>query len=144
MFSKACEYGIRASVFIAQNSEKDIRVSLKEIANATDSPVAFTAKILQKLAKNDILVSTTGPAGGFQIENHLLHKITLLQIVEAIDGDTVYNGCGLGLKECNAKDPCPVHNHFISIRNDLKKMLQTTKLTELSNGLKNGLSVLKR
>ena len=51
MFSKTCEYGIKATLFIAQMSQKGERVSLKDIASAIDSPSAFTAKILQTLSK---------------------------------------------------------------------------------------------
>ena len=52
MFSKACEYGIRASIYIAQQSLLDRKVSLKEISEAIESPTAYTSKILQKLTRN--------------------------------------------------------------------------------------------
>lgn len=67
-----------------------------------------------------------------------------MNLVKAIDGDNIYNGCGLGLKECNSKHPCPVHDHFVSIRDDLKKMLSSTTLSQLINDLENGYTVLKR
>ena len=57
MFSKACEYGIKAAVFIAVRSQKDERVSLNEIAKEINSPVAFTAKVLQQLTRNQIVDS---------------------------------------------------------------------------------------
>ena len=68
MFSKACEYGIKATIYIAMQSMQNSRVSLKDIAKEIDSPVAFTAKILQQLARNKIVESVKGPTGGFQIE----------------------------------------------------------------------------
>lgn len=144
MFSKACEYGIRATLYIAKQSELGIRVGVKDIAKSTDTPEAFTAKILQQLAKSKILLSTKGPSGGFEIKKDMLAQISLLKVVEAIDGDSVYNGCGLGLKECDASKPCPVHNHFVSIRENLKNMLATTYLSDLTEGLKSGEVVLKR
>ena len=144
MFSKACEYAIRATLYISEHTDSEKRVSLKEIASATDTPEAFTAKILQQLVKHKILLSTKGPSGGFQIERHKLQNTSLREIVEAIDGDDIYNGCGLGLKECDANKPCPVHDHFVSIRNELKQMLESTKLDELTKGLKSGRAVLKR
>lgn len=144
MFSKACEYAIRAALYVAEQSKGGNRVGLKEIARATGSPEAYTAKILQQLVRKGILHSLKGPAGGFEIEAADLKRINLMQIVEAIDGDNVYNGCGLGLKECNAAKPCPVHDHFVSIRNDLKKMLSETNLAELANGLRDKKVFLKR
>lgn len=144
MFSKACEYGIRAATYIASQSRESRRVSLKEIANEIDSPVAFTAKILQKLSRHRIVNSVKGAYGGFEIEHERIPLIKLSQIVYAIDGDNVYVGCGLGLKKCNALKPCPVHDKFVEIRNELKHMLDSTSLFELTEGLEAGITYLKR
>lgn len=144
MFSKTCEYGIKATVYIAFQSLDGKRVSLKDIAKSIDSPIAFTAKILQQLSKNEIIHSTLGATGGFEIGRGRMDKIKLSQIVSAIDGDTIYKGCGLGLKECNARKPCPVHDKFKIIRDELKVMLENTSVYELALGLKDGLTVLKR
>lgn len=146
MFSKACEYGIRAAIYIAKKSllEKNSRVSLKEVAKAIDSPEAYTSKILQKLAKNNIINSDKGPTGGFSMDKSELDKVKLSTIVFTIDGDDIYKGCGLGLKECNAQMPCPVHDQFKTIREDLKIMLETTTIISLTMGVKDGLTFLKR
>lgn len=144
MFSKACEYGIRAATYIASQSMVDRRVSLKEIAKEIDSPVAFTAKILQQLSRNQIVDSVKGAAGGFEMEKTNIDNIKLSQIVFAIDGNDVYVGCGLGLKKCNANKPCPVHDKFVEIRDDLKNMLENTSLYEMTAGLEVGLTYLKR
>ena len=144
MFSKTCEYGIKATLYVAHQSLLNNRTSLKDIAKAIDSPEAFTAKILQILSKNGILKSTTGPTGGFEIEKENREMIKLSDIVFAIDGNELYKGCGLGLKECNSLKPCPLHDKFMSIRDDLKQMLETTSIEELANGLNSGLSFLKR
>jgi Rrf2 family protein len=144
MFSKACEYGIRATIYIASQSLDSRRVSLKEIADEIDSPVAFTAKILQLLSKNGIVDSVKGAHGGFEISKGQIDKIKLSEIVYAIDGEKLYDGCGLGLKECNANKPCPVHDKFVDIRDNLKKMLESTNLFEMTAGLEVGLTWLKR
>ena len=144
MFSKACEYGIKAAIYVAVQSLEDKRVSLKDIAKEIDSPVAFTAKILQQLVRNHVMSSVMGPTGGFQIEKGKIDEIKLSQIVDAIDGDAIYKGCGLGLKECNAAKPCPVHDKFAKVRDELKNMLENTSLYELATGLEVGLTYLKR
>lgn len=144
MFSKACEYGIRASIFIAEQSLLDKKVSLKEVAEAIDSPAAYTSKILQKLSRNNIINSDKGPNGGFSMDKNELEKVKLGSIVFAIDGDSIYNGCGLGLKKCNEKMPCPVHNQFKTIRDELKKMLETTTVKSLAIDYEKGLSFLKQ
>lgn len=144
MFSKACEYGIKATIYIAMQSLQGRRVNLKEISGKIDSPAAFTAKILHELAKNDILISVKGPAGGFQIEKNRIAEIKLADIVYAIDGESIYESCGVGLEKCNADRPCPVHDRFVVVRDGLKRMLQGTSLSELATGLEGGLTYLKR
>ena len=144
MFSKACEYGIRSTIYIAMQSLEGNRVNLKEIAAAIDSPIAFTAKILQQLVKNNIVESVKGAKGGFQIERSRIDSIKLNQIVSAIDGDKIFKGCALGLSECNDALPCPVHFKFKEIRDNLEKMTKETSIYELATGLEVGLTFLKR
>ncbi len=144
MFSKACQYGIKASVYIASQSVLGNRISLKDIAFNINSPEAFTAKILHQLAKSDILDSLKGPTGGFVIPKGRTEVIKLSDIVSAIDGDTIYMGCALGFDSCDARQPCPMHDKFVDIRDNLRLMLENTSLYELANGIDGGLSFLKR
>ena len=143
MFSKACEYAIRATIYTAVQSNGEKRVSLKDIAKAIGSPEAFTAKILQQLSRNQIIDSVKGPNGGFWVSKEKMSEIKLSQIVNAIDGDAIYKGCGLGLKACSEIHPCPVHDKFKKIRNDLRVMLENTSVCELSLSLTEGLTFLK-
>lgn len=144
MFSKACQYGIKASVYIASQSALGIRTSLKDIAHNINSPEAFTAKILHQLAKQNILQSLKGPTGGFEIPSGRAETIMLIDIVSAIDGVAIYDGCALGFESCDAKQPCPMHHKFVGIRSDLKIMLENTSLHELANGLDFEGTCLKR
>ncbi|MHA7059036.1 Rrf2 family transcriptional regulator [Aquimarina sp. M1] len=84
MFSKACEYDIKASIYIAQQSLQSKRTNLKAIAKAVDSPEAFTAKILQKLVKDKILDSVRGTKREFLIEKTKIDQIKLGDIVYII------------------------------------------------------------
>ncbi|WP_308993164.1 Rrf2 family transcriptional regulator [Mariniflexile litorale] len=143
MFSKACEYGIKACIFIAINSYEGKRVSPKEIAEEINSPQAFTAKILQALVRNNIINSVKGAYGGFEVSKNEIQHIKLSQIVKAIDGDSIYIGCGLGLEKCDENHPCPVHDKFKGVRDELKKMLESTSLEELALNIKSGAAFLK-
>ncbi|MDW5290675.1 Rrf2 family transcriptional regulator [Formosa sp. PL04] len=144
MFSKACEYGIRASIFIALSSLEERRVSPKEIAKEINSPEAFTAKILQALAKHNVVNSIKGAHGGFEINKKDIKTIKLSDIVDAIDGDNIYKGCGLGLHECDENRPCPMHEKFKSVRDELRYMLESTDLESLALDIKLGETFLKR
>jgi Rrf2 family transcriptional regulator, iron-sulfur cluster assembly transcription factor len=143
MFSKACEYGIRAMIFIAQQSQQGERIGLKDIAQGIDSPEAFMAKIMQALSRQGLVQSIKGPNGGFYMDTRGL-KVTLAEVVLAIDGDQLFHGCGLGLPECNEKKPCPIHDEFKLIRNKIKSLLETTQVGEFNELLEKGVLHLKR
>lgn len=144
MFSKACEYAIRAAIYIAEQSLLGRKVGLKEIAKSIDSPEAFTSKILQQLSKKNIILSEKGPTGGFSMDKQMLSTVKLSAIVSAIDGDSIYKGCALGLKKCSELKPCPVHHQFKVIREELRNLLETTSVKDLTQNLKDGLAFLKR
>lgn len=144
MFSKACEYGIRATIFITEQSLMGNKVGKEAIAKAVDSPEAFTAKTLQILTRNRIVSSDKGPGGGFYLSAEQLDSICLSHIVAAIDGDNIYRGCALGLANCNAQKPCPMHYQFLGIREALRQMLEKTLIRDLANGVSAGLAFLKR
>ena len=144
MFSKACEYGIKAIIYIATQSLEGKRVKIVDVVENSGSPPAFTGKVLGSLTKHNIVHSLTGPHGGFYIDPGRMKRIRASDIVFAIDGDTVYNGCALGLTECSNTQPCPMHDKFVKVRNELKKMLETTTVHDLAIGLKSGKTILVR
>lgn len=143
IFTKACEYGIKAAVYIAEQSMNGNRASLKDIAKEIDSPEAFTAKILQTLARNNIINSVKGSTGGFEADLKKIKKTKLIEIVLAIDGTLHEERCVLGLSKCSEVHPCPVHNKYKHIKKDILTMLEKTTLAEMSNSVIEGLSCLR-
>ncbi len=137
MISKACKYALRAVIFVASKVGDNVKFNVKDIAKEIDAPEAFTAKILQELNKYKIITSLKGPYGGFFIEPYQLN-IPLLRIVNDIDGMDVFRECGLGLKQCSESHPCPMHNQYKQIRNELLHVFETTTIGDLANNLKAG------
>ena len=133
MFSKACEYGIRALTVIAEAGKENRKIGIKEVCKLAQTPESFTAKILQNLVKRGVINSQKGPTGGFYISQNLA-DITLYDIVEAIDGKSIFSKCGLGLSACNAKKPCPMHYQFEVVRNELNAMCNNNTLQDLVAG----------
>lgn len=142
MFSKACEYGIRAVIFIVSKSKNGGKVGIKDICKEIGAPEHFTAKILQNLSRMGMISSTKGPNGGFYIPEG--KDITLMEIVQVIDGNRLFTGCGLGITECSEIKPCPIHSDFKEIRDALQHMLETTSVSKLTESLDKGLVFLKR
>jgi len=142
MFSKTCEYAIRAMIYIAQQSKNGNKAGIKEIAKGIASPEHFIAKILQDLSRRGLVQSAKGPNGGFYLDKPSL-SYSLADIVKAVDGDKVFSGCGLGLNYCSETKPCPIHNEFKKIRTDMYHMLQAAKLNDLHKQLENKVAFLK-
>ena len=143
MFSKACEYAFRTTTLIALASERGERLSLDKIAERTSSPKAFTAKVLQQLAKAGILESHKGPLGGFELPLHTAKAMPLSRIAMAFEEWPLSNGCAMGLKICSSKKPCPLHDQFGPIRDQLRSMLENTTVHSLTQGLQKGKTHLK-
>ncbi|MDX1472134.1 MAG: Rrf2 family transcriptional regulator [Flavobacteriaceae bacterium] len=129
MFRKTSEYAIRATIFIAQQTNNGSISTQGQIADAIGSPVAFTAKILQKLARQRLIQSKKGPNGGFYLEKP--DQLFLKDIARAIDGNDVLNKCVLGLKGCNDKNPCPIHFQYVAIRDGMNAMLESSSIQDL-------------
>lgn len=142
MFSKACEYAIRAVLYIAIKSTRGERLGLKEIAKEVDSPVPFTAKILQTLSREGIIASTKGPNGGFYLKPRS-KPVPLTAIVRAIDGTDTLHTCGIGLKECSDRYPCPIHNQVKAYKDALRKAMSEKTIQELAKDLSEGKTYLK-
>jgi len=143
IFSKTCEYAVRAVFFIAQHTADGGRAGIKEIAVNIDSPEHFLAKILQDLSKRGIVQSVKGPNGGFYLNAQSLAR-PLSDVIEAVDGGGIFRDCGLGLKECSSKNPCPLHHDFLDVRNRLQNMLESITIGQFNEDLNLGIVVLKK
>lgn len=142
MFSKTCEYAIRAMIFIAQHTKDGSKVGIREIAKGIDSPEHFIAKILQELSRKKLVQSLKGPTGGFYLDT-AARKHSLADIVKVVDGDQLFSGCGLGLKKCSESHPCPIHHEFKKVRKEMQQMLEKAKLGEFTDKLEKKLTFLK-
>lgn len=129
-------------IFVAQKSKENLRVGIKEIAKGTDAPEHFMAKIMQDLSRRKLIHSAKGPNGGFYMDQSDL-KNSVADIVKAIDGDTLYKDCVLGLKVCSEKNPCPVHFEYKAIKKNLITMIEKNTLADFNEKLDSGKFFLK-
>ncbi len=141
MFSTSCHYGLQAMIYIALYSSEDENVDLGKIAKNQDIPKHFLSKILQVLVKHKLLVSMKGPKGGFKL-NAPADEITLIEIIEAIDGLDVFNQCGIGFKQCDDDHPCPIHHDFKPVRDKVEKLFIEKTLKELTEDIETGDSII--
>jgi Rrf2 family transcriptional regulator, iron-sulfur cluster assembly transcription factor len=136
MLSNTSKYAIRAVIYLALKSKNGIKIGIKQISSELDIPMPFLGKILQSLAKHKLLSSTKGPHGGFGLGKNA-YDISLMDIVEVIDGLDNFDSCVLGLKTCTDDEQhCPIHRNYASIRQQLKQLFQTENIGALADHIK--------
>jgi len=138
MLSKTCQHGIKAMICITQNAKESKRVSIADISSKINVPEAFTSKIMQRLVKSGMVKSKKGAHGGFYVEERLIHKITVWDVVSELDGGELKYGCILGLTTCSSRNPCPAHDQYKPVRNNLINFMESTYLADLADKLKAG------
>jgi Rrf2 family protein len=134
IFSSSTEYAIRGLSELAGRKTEG-PVMLDDLVAGTDLPRDFLAKVFQKLVHGGVLRSAKGRGGGFTLARPA-HEITLMHVVEAIDGPQVLDRCVVGLEKCNDQMPCPQHDLYRPIRQRLRDYMNTTTLADLAASLK--------
>lgn len=128
-FSKACELGLQAVLFLSIKKEKII-FNAEEVSKELKVPKEFVSKVLQILTNSGVVGSKKGKNGGFYLAKNP-NQIKLIDIVEAIDGLDVFKSCVLGFPGCSMEKPCPVHNKWGVLRDEAYKMLNDETLEQL-------------
>jgi len=136
MLSNTCKYAIRAVIFLAINNVENKKIGIKDISKELDIPSPFLSKILQILAKQKILNSTKGPNGGFSLAKPA-KDISLLNIIEIIDGTDFFTKCVIGLSTCKPTGDvhlqCPIHRRYEPIGIQLYELFNTESIENLKN-----------
>jgi Rrf2 family protein len=129
--SKKVEYGLIAVKHMAMLGE-DIPCSAKDISEKYQIPYDLLSKILQKLKKEDILISAQGTHGGYRLSLKP-DKLTLAQIFNAIEGNTYILDCGQhdDPESCTIYDTCILSSPLKKIQKQINSYFNTTKLSEI-------------
>jgi len=141
IFSKKCEIGLQAVIFLATEG-KNILFNSLEVSEKVKQPKEFVSKVLQTLTSSGIVGSKKGKNGGFFLAKSA-SKIRLIEIVEAIDGLDIFNNCVLGFPGCSSEEPCPVHAKWGKLRDEAYKMLSEETLEDIRDISKLKISTLK-
>jgi Rrf2 family transcriptional regulator, iron-sulfur cluster assembly transcription factor len=134
MLSNSCRYGIRAVIYLASQPLTDGNTGIRKISKDLKLPTPFLAKILQQLAKQKILSSSKGPHGGFSLLKDP-RKITLLDIVNTIDGNDFFTDCVMHNGSCEGvkkdRKHCPLHEDYEKTRKNLTELFSNRTIYDL-------------
>jgi len=126
------DYALRIVMYLVAKGH-GVKVSAGEIAKAMSVPERFNLKILRKLALCGIVRSTRGIYGGFSLMT-LPHELTLLQVIEAIEGPVALSRCTADDDFCGmspAFTACPVKAKLQEASETLRNLLGSTTFAEL-------------
>jgi len=136
MLSNASKYAVRAVIYIAFYGNHGHNIDIRTISNKLDIPSPFLAKILQVLARHEILSSTKGPNGGFGIRKDPF-AVSLYDIVKIFDGDDLFKKCLISMRVCNENGiQCPMHEKYEKIRKQLIDMFKHQSIGKLADEMK--------
>ena len=133
--TRAADYGMRGMMYLAALPDgKDAYVA--QIARKCDIPPSFLAKIFQTLSKAGLVRSQRGARGGFILARPP-EKITLLNIIEGIEGPLCLNLCLIDGNGCPRHNNCPAHKVFKEAQSRLIEVLDKYSLKDLVRKMRN-------
>ena len=141
MLSNSSKYALTAVLLLAGQTDDTEKKMVKDLSLYTNVPKAYLAKLLQQLSKHKVISSTKGPGGGYYLteENR---RLPVYRLIEVIDGTQRMESCVLGIAECNADRPCPLHEYVSPTRSAFLNTLKKMTIEELSRDIKKGTSFL--
>jgi len=124
------DYAIRGMVYLAMEPDGQM-LSLSKIASGVDVPPTLLAKIFQQFSKHGLVSSYRGTGGGFLL-GRSPEKISLLEIVEAVEGPITMNRCLTGKGVCDREAFCTVHPVWREVDDKIKDILSHVTLKDLA------------
>ena len=137
MFNKETEYALRGLVYVQVQNMKGTKPGIIEIANEIDAPLHYTGKIMQRLVKQGFLFSNKGKGGGFYFDERK-PDLPIKTVIQTIEGEKTYAGCGFGLKHCDENNPCPLHGQYAPIRDSINNLISGNTVQSLARDYQNG------
>ncbi len=123
------EYAVRAMMYLARHPVGEVS-SLHDICREQDVPESFLAKIFQSLTRAGLVASHRGARGGFSLARPA-DRISVREVVEAIDGPISLNACVLWPEECHRSASCPMHTVWERTQERMMSVLDEVTLDEL-------------
>lgn len=129
MLSRSCVHAIRAVVVLA-SMPPGTYCGTSAIADSTNAPRNYLGKLLLQLSRRGLVESQKGLGGGFRLSKGP-DKITLYEVVEAIEDVARWEECAFGGKHCSDESPCPLHDRWGAVRTAYMTLLRNTSVAEL-------------
>ncbi|MGB2896855.1 MAG: Rrf2 family transcriptional regulator [Anaerolineales bacterium] len=127
--TRQADYAVRAVLYLA-GLDNGRRAPTSEIARNQHIPPSFLAKIVSQLSVAGVVQTSRGARGGVSLARKS-DEISLLEVVEAIDGPIMLNECVLNGNACVFGDDCPVQDVWCNAQDTLVQKLRGTSFATL-------------
>lgn len=127
--TKRTDYAIRACLLLAVTP--DVAVSSRRIAERMDIPDRFLPQVLGDLSRAGFVDATAGKLGGYRLRRHPA-SLTLLELVEAVEGPTRSEQCVLEERACDGGRPCALHPVWSAAQSAFLHVLSSTNLADIA------------
>jgi Rrf2 family protein len=128
--TRATDYAVRIMIYLS-TLEEEKRVAAPELARGIEAPESFVSKVLQQLVQRGMVTSHRGAGGGFQLAVSP-EKVSLLDVVEMVEGPLQINLCLPGEATCDRKSWCGAHPIWNDAQNALKSVLASASIARLA------------
>ena len=135
LISQGAQYAISAVIALSKQPE-GVTISAADLAKPINCPPAYLSQLLSKLKPSGILKSKRGLNGGVYLAR-LPKEITLLEVIDAIDGTDFFQRCFLGIEGCGQIEPCPFHDFWSNERAKIQQWLTETTFAEVEKAMSN-------
>ena len=131
MLSQTAEYALRAVLYLAERPRRrPVRVA--DMANALHIPRNYLSKILHQLARNGVLVSLRGKAGGFQLGVRP-DQLTLSAVVTPFDRIEERRRCLMGRPQCSDRTACAAHERWKHVGDTVTEFFHHTTVADVAD-----------
>ncbi len=128
--TRQADYAVRAVLYLARQGQTE-RAATSRVAEEQHIPPSFLAKIISQLSIAGLLHTSRGARGGVTLAREP-KDITLLEVVEAIDGPIMLNECVGNNGACTFDESCPIKPVWCDAQNELVKRLKSTSFADLT------------
>jgi Rrf2 family protein len=127
--TRQADYAVRAVLYLAR-LDKNKRAATSQVAQEQHIPPSFLAKIISQLSIAGLLHTSRGARGGVTLARDP-KEITLLEVIEAIDGPIMLNECVGDGSNCTFDEDCPLKPVWCEAQNELVTRLRNTDFSKL-------------
>lgn len=122
--TRQADYALRAMLYLSR-LDSNQRAATNQIADTQKIPPSFLAKIISQLSIAGLIHTSRGARGGVSLARPA-ENISILEVVEAIDGPIALNECTINPENCPFGENCPIHDIWCSSQSELVEKLRTT------------------